>query len=97
VLKDSWVDSNCPKEADTLNEILDNASDDEKAMFLTVLVHGVVEIDGRDDLTQDLLMNGYLISTDDDSQDDFRHNSRYDTQDDSVDETESFDNMNSKK
>ena len=63
VIKDSWVDANCPKEADTLSKILDDASDDEKAMFLTVLIHGVVEIDGREDLTQDLLMNGYLIST----------------------------------
>jgi Fungal protein kinase len=68
VIKDSWVDANRPKEADTLSEILDDASDDEKAMFLTVLIHGVVEIDGREDLTQDLLMNGYLISTDDNSQ-----------------------------
>jgi hypothetical protein len=64
VIKDSWVDVNRPKEGDTLNEILDDASDDEKAMFLTVLVHGVVAIDGREDLTQDLLMNGYMVSTD---------------------------------
>ena len=34
VIKDSWVDVNRPKEADTLNEILDDATDDEKAMFL---------------------------------------------------------------
>ena len=61
----------CPKEADTLSKTLDDASDKEKAMFLTVLIHGVVEIDSREDLTQDLLMNGYLISTDDNSQ----HNS----------------------
>ena len=66
VIKDSWVDVNRPKEADTLSEILNDASDDEKAMFLTVLVHGVVTIDGREDLTQDLLMNGYLVSTDSD-------------------------------
>ena len=64
VIKDSWVDVNHPKEGDTLSEILEDASDDEKAMFLTVLVHGVVTIDGREDLTQDLLMNGYLVSTD---------------------------------
>ena len=64
VIKDSWVDANRPKEADTLIEILNDASDDEKAMFLTVLVHGVVTIDGREDRTQDLLMNGYLVSTD---------------------------------
>jgi Fungal protein kinase len=81
VIKDSWVDSNRPKEADTLSEILDDASDDEKAMFWTVLIHGVVQIDGREDLTQDLLMNGYLISTDDDFQDD------------SINETENFDNV----
>ena len=64
VIKDSWVDVNRPLEADTLNEILDDASDDEKALFLTVLVHGVVTINGREDLTQDLLMNGYMVSTD---------------------------------
>ena len=67
VIKDSWVDVNRPKEGDTLSETLDDASDDEKAMFLTVLIHGVVTIDGREDLTQDLLLNGYLVSTDDDS------------------------------
>jgi hypothetical protein len=39
----------------TLSEILDDASDDEKAMFLTALIRGVVEIDDRADLTQDLL------------------------------------------
>ena len=69
VIKDSWVDVNRPKEGDTLSEILDDASDDEKAMFLTVLIHGVVTVDGREDLTQDLHMNGYLLSTDDDIQD----------------------------
>ena len=80
VIKDSWVDVNRPKEADTLSEILDDASDEERAMFLTVLIHGVVTIDGREDLTQDLLMNGYLVSTDDDSRDD------------SINEREDFDN-----
>ncbi|KAF8811241.1 hypothetical protein BYT27DRAFT_7336283 [Phlegmacium glaucopus] len=64
VIKDSWVDANRPKEGDMLSEILDGASEDEKAMFLTILLHGVVTIDGRQDLTQDLLMNGYLISND---------------------------------
>ena len=64
MIKDSWVDVSRLKEGDTLSEILDDASDDEKAMFLTVLIHGVVTIDGREDLTRDLLMNGYLVSTD---------------------------------
>ena len=68
-IKDSWVDVNRPKEGDTLSEILNDASNDEKPMFLAVLIHGVVTVDGREDLTQDLLMNGYLISTDDDIQD----------------------------
>ena len=63
VIKDSWVDANRSKEGDTLREILKDASDEEKAMFLTVLVHGVVTIDGREDHTQDLLMNGYLVSS----------------------------------
>ena len=65
MVKDSWVDVDCPKEMDILSEILEDASDDEKEMFLTVLIHGVVTIDGSEDLTQDLLMNGYMISTDD--------------------------------
>ena len=64
VIKDSWVDVNRTKEGDTLSELLKDASDNEKAMFLTVLVHGVVTIDGREDLTRDLLMNGYLVTTD---------------------------------
>jgi len=29
--------------------------------FLTVLLHGVVTIDGRQDVTQDCFMNGYLV------------------------------------
>ena len=80
MIKDSWVDVDCPKETDILSEILEDASDDEKEMFLTVLVHGVVTIDGREDHTQDLLMNGYIISTDDSDDDD------------SIDEREKFDN-----
>ena len=51
---------------DTLNELLKDTSDKEKAMLLTVLIHGVVVIDGRKDLTRDpsLLMIGHLVSTD---------------------------------
>ena len=64
VIKDSWVNVNRLKEGDTLSEILDEASDEDKAMFLTALVHGIVTIDGREDLTHDLLMNGYMVSTD---------------------------------
>ena len=41
VIKDSWVDANRPKEGDTLSELLDDASDDEKAISLTVLLHGL--------------------------------------------------------
>ena len=67
VIKDSWLDVDRPKEGDTLSEILYNASDDEKAMFLTVLIHGVVAIDGREDLTQDLLMNGYMVASTDEA------------------------------
>ena len=64
VIKDSWVDANRPKEADVLSKILDGASKDEKALFLTVLLHGVVTIHDKEDLTQNLLMNGYLVTTD---------------------------------
>ena len=63
VIKDSWVDISRDKEGDTLRELLKDASDDEKAVFLTVLIHGVVTIHGEEDLTRDLLMNGYLVST----------------------------------
>ena len=102
VIKDSWVDANCSNEGDTLSEILDDASDDEKAMFLTVLVHGVVTIDGREDLTQDLHMNGYLLSTDvdpqngddsqvdDDSQDDGNSQDDQDDDDSQDDESDDF-------
>ena len=95
LIKDSWVDVNRPKEVDTLNETLDDAFDDEKAMFLTVLIHGVVTIDGREDLTQDLLMNGYLVSTEDDARDDDSRDdySRDDySRDDSINEKEIFNN-----
>ena len=47
VIKDSWVDIDRDKEGDTLKELLKDASDDEKAMFLTVLIHGVVKKIGR--------------------------------------------------
>ena len=33
-------------------------------MFLTVLLLGVVMIEGGGDLMRDILMNGYLVSTD---------------------------------
>ena len=74
VIKDSWVDIDSDKEGDTLKELLKDASDDEKSMFLTVLIHGVVEIDGKEDLTRDLL-DGYLVSTDPPTSDDERGNS----------------------
>ena len=53
--------SNRPR--DTLSDLLDDGSDDQNAKLLTVLVHGVVMIEGTEDLTRDLLMNGYLVST----------------------------------
>ena len=62
VIKCSWVDANCPKEGDVLGGILDSASEEEKALFLTVLIHGIVTIDGREDLTEHLL-DGYLVTT----------------------------------
>ena len=61
VIKDSWVDA-IPKEADTLSEIWDGRSDDEKAMFLTILIHEVVTIDGREDFKQEFLLNGYWLA-----------------------------------
>ncbi|KJA27032.1 hypothetical protein HYPSUDRAFT_198334 [Hypholoma sublateritium FD-334 SS-4] len=58
VIKDSWIDVGRAKEGDTLSQILEGASPEEKSLFLTVLQHGVVQIDGRDDSTQDLILDG---------------------------------------
>jgi hypothetical protein len=88
VIKDSWVDANRPKEGDTLSEILDESSDEEKAMFLTVLIHGVVTIDGREDLTQDRIMNGYVVSNDDSPKANIKSGNN--SSDDLVDELEEW-------
>lgn len=58
VLKDSWIDVGRPKEGDTLAKLLEGATEEEKLLFLTVLQHGVVNIDGQDDSTEDLVLNG---------------------------------------
>ena len=58
VIKDSWIDVGRTKEGDTLSELLEEATSEEKDLFLTVLQHGVVQIDGRDDTTQDLILDG---------------------------------------
>ena len=61
VLKDSWVDSDRALEGDTLATILEGASDEERSLFLTVLQHGVVFIDGQEDRTRELILHGYDI------------------------------------
>lgn len=58
VLKDSWVDAGRSKEGDTLAALLEGATPEEKVLFLTVVQHGVVKIDGQDDSTEDLILGG---------------------------------------
>ena len=58
VIKDSWVDVGRTKEGDTLFELLQGSTPEERGLFLTVLQHGVVQIDGCDDTTQDLILAG---------------------------------------
>lgn len=62
VLKDSWVDADRALEGDTLATILEGASEEERALFLTVLQHGVVIIDGQEDRTRESILRGYDIS-----------------------------------
>ncbi|KJA27947.1 hypothetical protein HYPSUDRAFT_156193 [Hypholoma sublateritium FD-334 SS-4] len=58
VLKDSWVDVGRSKEGDTLAALLEGAKPKEKELFLTVIQHGVVKINGQDDSTEDLILGG---------------------------------------
>ena len=64
VIKDSWVDVGRTKEGDTLFELLQGATSEERGLFLSVLQHGVVQIDGCDDTTQDLILNGQTFFDD---------------------------------
>lgn len=61
VLKDSWIDASRPTEGNTLNDLLKEASEDEKRMFLTVVQHGVVQIDGQEDTTGHLILKGQTV------------------------------------
>ncbi len=61
VIKDSWIDIGRMREGDTLAQLLEGATPDEKRLFLTVVQHGIVQIDGRDDCTQDLILNGHTF------------------------------------
>lgn len=62
VLKDSWIDAGRSKEGDTLAKLLEGATSEEKQLFLTVIQHGIVQVDGKDDSTQDLILRGQTFN-----------------------------------
>ncbi len=61
-MKDSWIDASRSKEGDTLAKLLEGATSEEKQLFLTVVQHGVVQIDGQDDSTEDLILRGQTFN-----------------------------------
>lgn len=64
VIKDIWVDVNRTLEGDIIADVLESSAEDEKSLFLTVLCHGIVQIDGGHDLTESLnIMRGLKLST----------------------------------
>ncbi|KJA13396.1 hypothetical protein HYPSUDRAFT_195778 [Hypholoma sublateritium FD-334 SS-4] len=64
VIKDIWVDVNRKLEACIIAEVLENATEDEKSLFLTVLFHGIVQINDQSDLTEGPnIMRGLKFST----------------------------------
>lgn len=56
VIKDVWTDINRRTEGATLELLLEGATPAEKKQFLTVVQHGIVQIDGQNDSTQDLIL-----------------------------------------
>ena len=52
VIKDIWVDVNRKLEALIIAEVLEDATEHEKSLFLTVLFHGIVQINGQSDETE---------------------------------------------
>ncbi len=58
VVKDSWIDVGRSREGDTLAALLEGATPEERELFLTVIQHGVVKINGQDDSTEDLILGG---------------------------------------
>ncbi|KJA13397.1 hypothetical protein HYPSUDRAFT_92767 [Hypholoma sublateritium FD-334 SS-4] len=62
VVKDSWVEAKRPREGDTLCNVLEGATAEERSFFLTMLQHGVVDILGRPDCTRELILGGYDIT-----------------------------------
>lgn len=64
VIKDIWVDVNRKLEAWIIAEVLENATEDEKSLFLTVLFHGIVQINEQSDLTEGPnILRGLKFST----------------------------------
>ncbi|KJA23921.1 hypothetical protein HYPSUDRAFT_86460 [Hypholoma sublateritium FD-334 SS-4] len=58
VIKDSWVDATRHLEGDILQDILQDVSAEEKALFLTVLIHGIVQSGGVNDSTEEVMIRG---------------------------------------
>ena len=61
VVKDSWIDVGRSKEGDTLAALLESATLEEKELFLTVIQHGVVRVNGQDDSTEGLILRGQTL------------------------------------
>lgn len=58
VIKDSWVDATRPLEGDILHDVLQDVSAEDKALFLTVLIHGIVQTGGVNDSTEAVMIRG---------------------------------------
>ena len=61
VLKDCWVDDDRAVEGDILLKILSDCTDEEHRFFLTLVAHGIVEVDdaGTKDNTKTVMMQGF--------------------------------------
>lgn len=66
-IKDSWIDTGRPKEGDTLADLLEGATDVQKKNFLTVVQHGIVQINGQDDSTHALILKKQCFDDPDDT------------------------------
>lgn len=65
-LKDSWIDHDRPREGSILQAVLESVSDPEDReflaeLFLTVIVHGDVHIEGARDDTREVMTRGHDI------------------------------------
>lgn len=63
VLKDVWVEHRRKREGVRLRGVLDKLNDQEKGYFMTSSEHDDVLINGKADLTEELLMSGLQLQT----------------------------------